>query len=123
LKRGLAEYGVLGGAALLYFWGVGIRVLQGSVSWGRSAVYLPTGLFVLVLINNRLRSKVLAWGIFTGALFLFLIILGTWVVVDRAVVGLPAGDFFRSMGLYVLLAVGALMQLRVPHKAKEGVLP
>lgn len=114
---------MLGGAALLYFWGVGIRVLQGSVSWGRSAVYLPTGLFVLVLINNRLRSKVLAWGIFTGALFLFLIILGTWVVVDRAVVGLPAGDFFRSMGLYVLLAVGALMQLRVPNKAKEGALP
>ncbi|MBL8024054.1 MAG: hypothetical protein JNK54_07225 [Elusimicrobia bacterium] len=115
-----AEYGVLAMAVVLYLWTVGIRALHGSVSWGRSAVYLPTGLLVLALINNRLRAKGLAWGLFTGALFLFLVILGTWVVVDRALVGLPAVDFFRSMGFYVVLAVGALMQLRSRNKEKSG---
>lgn len=92
---------------------------QGPIPWRQSPFFVPTGLVVLSIINSFLRAKGLAWGIFTAAFVVFMIILGTWVVMDRAMKGPPATDFLRSIALYGFLATGALMQLRVSSSKKE----
>lgn len=91
---------------------------QGPISLGQPALYVPFGLLALAVVNTFLRAKVLAWGIFTVALVVFMIIVGTWVVLDRAMKGPPPTDFIRSTALYGFLATAGLLQLRLPAPPK-----
>lgn len=104
-------------AVLLFVWTLVSH--QGPIPWRQSPLFVPAGLVVLSIINSFLRAKGLAWGIFTVAFVVFMIILGTWVVMDRAMKGPPATDFLRSIALYGFLATAALLQLRVSSSKKE----
>lgn len=86
---------------------------QGPIPWTRSAIFFPGGLLILAALNVHLRAKGLAWGVFSLALVSCFIVVGTWVVADRAWAGLPTMDFFRASALYGFLAAAALFQLRV----------
>lgn len=86
---------------------------RGPIPRARSVVFVPGGLLVLSALNFHLRAKGLAWGVFSLAFILCLIVVGTWVVTDRASAGSPTMDFFRASALYGVLAAAALFQLRV----------
>lgn len=103
-------------ATALFLWILALR--QRPLAWGTSALYIPTGLMGLSLVNTFLRAKGLAWGIFTVALVVFMIIVGTWVVMDRAMRGPPPPDFIRTTALYGALATLGLLQLRVSSPPK-----
>ncbi len=121
MKRPIVERGMLLTAAALF--GLMLWGRQGPLSWSQSALYVPAGLLVLAVANTLLRSKVLAWGIFTLALVVLMIIGGTWVVLDRARAGFPSRDFVRSVALYGVLSSIGLMQLRVPAPPKGASPP
>lgn len=104
--------------AALVLGGLTLGWRQGSLSLGQPALFVPFGLLVLAVANTFLRAKGLAWGIFTVALVLFMIIVGTWVVMDRAMKGPPPADFVRSTALYGFLAAAGLTQLRLPVPPK-----
>ncbi|MBK8574142.1 MAG: hypothetical protein IPN90_00145 [Elusimicrobia bacterium] len=121
MKPHRVERVVLVGAAALYLWNLVLR--PGPIPWGTSAVYIPTGLITLSLTNTFLRAKGLAWGIFTVTLVVFMIVVGTWVVMDRAMKGPPPADFARSLFLYGSLAAAGLIQLRVSSSSKGDSSP
>ena len=114
---------LLGGAFLLNVGTLLLRGSRGAALWGKSSFFAPTGLLLLALINIRLRSKLLAWGVFTVAFVLFMIVVGTWVVMDRAMRGPSPIDFFRTSVLYGFLAAAGLMQLRVSSPPKGVSTP
>lgn len=80
--------------------------------WTRSPLFLPTGLLSLALINVRLRSKVLGWGLFAGAFLLFMAVFGPYALGLRADRGLDVLRFMRAMAMYLALAMAGLFQLR-----------
>jgi hypothetical protein len=120
LTRSRVEWSLLAAATALYLWTLALR--QRPMSWAASSLYVPTGLIVLSFTNTFLRAKGLAWGIFTVALIVFMIIVGTWVVMDRAMEGPPSADFARTMALYGTLAASGLFQLRVSSVPKGDTL-
>lgn len=83
---------------------------------GSSAVYLPAGLWLLAGVNARLRSRVLAWSLFTFALVLAFVVFGAWVLASR--VGGSAVNAGSTVVLYAALSSVAAFQLRV-EQTKE----
>lgn len=116
MKGHLFERGVILAAVMIF--GVMLWGRSGPLVWRQPALYVPAGLVVLSSVNSLLRAKVLSWGIFTVALVVFMIIVGTWVVMDRAMKGPPSLDFLRSAALYGCLAMVGLMQLRLSTPPK-----
>lgn len=109
-----AEKAALAAAALLLAAGWAARALRGeSAAPPAGAVYPPLGLFLLGGLNARLRSKVLAWTVFTASLVLALIVFGAGAVAHRAIAGAPTANFVGAAALYAALAVAAACQLRV----------
>ncbi len=100
--------------------GVAAKAHRGeAVDWSDASLYLPTGLLILTAVNSRLRSKVLAWAVFTLALVLGMIVFGAGAVSYRASTGFSAINMGGATLLYASLAVAAAFQLR----AESTVLP
>lgn len=83
-----------------------------TISWGRYPVFLPTGLLGLMLVNQGLRSHVLAWGLFTISFVCFMAVLGALVIGVRTGPGTPWAPFLRALGMYAALCMAGLYQLR-----------
>lgn len=83
--------------------GLGLRQTRG---------FVPAGLLTMSLINVRLRSKALAWGVFAVSFVWFMIVFGPFAVGLRAP---QAGDtlkFMRAIAMFLSLSLAALFQLR-----------
>lgn len=83
-----------------------------SLDLRQARFFLPAGLLSLAAVNVRLRSKVLAWGLFALSFILFMMVLGPWVVGLRIVQTVETLKFMQAMAMYLSLAVTALFQLR-----------
>ncbi|MBL0350773.1 MAG: hypothetical protein IPP68_10450 [Elusimicrobia bacterium] len=111
----------LGLGAALMVGGLAARALRGeNIDVNNAALYLPLGLILLGLVNAGLRSKVLAWGIFTAALVLGMIVFGAWAVTFRSVVGSQTLNFTAATVLYAALTTAAACQLRVRDNQRSG---
>lgn len=100
-------------AALLFLAGVWVQETRSVAEGARGAsFYLPAGLLLMAGLNHRLRSKVLAWGVFTAALVSAMIVFGTWALSVRVEAFPLTVNFLATTVLYASLAVGALFQLR-----------
>jgi heme A synthase len=107
--------------ASLMVGGLAARVFRGEdVDLNNAALYLPVGLVALGLVNAGLRSKVLAWAIFTAALVLGMIVFGAWAVTFRSVVGSQTLNFMAATILYAALTTAAACQLRVRDHQRPG---
>lgn len=112
----MGELTFYGAALAFYAWFVGSSVVStgwGSVDWSRYPVFLPTALLVLSAANHLLRSKVLAWGIFSIGFLCFMAVLGACILSVRTKPDVVWIIFLRIMGLYLCLALSGFYQLRV----------
>jgi hypothetical protein len=98
-------------AALLYGWF--LADANGRIDWTSYSVFLPTALLALVASNYWLRSKVLAWGIFTIGFLCFMAVMGACILNVRTKPDVLWIVFMRAMGLYLCLSIAAFYQLRV----------
>lgn len=118
--RPSAEFVALGAATLLWGGGGAARIARGlPVDGTAAAFFLPTGLLVLTWLNHRLRSRVLAWGVFTLGLTLAMIVFGAWVLADRAAAGVSLVNAGAATLLYGALALAAALQLRVASSKEK----
>lgn len=118
---GRAEQMFLFLSGALFLAGLALAARTGEpVVWTEKRVFLPAGLLSLVLINVRLRSRVLGWGLFSVAFVLFMIVFGPWVLGVRVTAGPETLKFMRAMGMYISLALTGLFQLRAarPEETK-----
>ena len=83
-----------------------------SLDLRQARFFLPAGLMSLAAANVRLRSKVLAWGLFALSFVLFMMVFGPWVVGLRTVRTVETLKFMQAMAMYLSLALTALFQLR-----------
>ncbi len=123
MKRFGGELGFYGAGFALYVWFIGTSVVSagwGSVDWGRYPVFLPTALLALGAVNHVLRSKVLAWGIFTLGFLGFMALLGACILSVRTKPDVLWIFFLRAMGMYLFLALAGFYQLRVDRKNSSG---
>ncbi len=119
MKRFMGELTFYGAALAFYAWFVGSSIVSagwGGVDWGRYPVFLPSALLVLGAVNHLLRSKVLAWGIFTIGFLCFMALLGACILIVRAKPDPMWIVFFRAMGLYICLAMAGFYQLRATKR-------
>jgi len=94
--------------------GIAAKTLRGEpVDGDRASMYFPMGLLILTAVNGRLRSKVLAWAVFTLALVVGMIVFGAGIVTYRASMGFSAANVGAATLLYAALATAAGFQLRV----------
>lgn len=117
---GRAEQAFLFLSAVLFLAGLVLGARTGElVVWTEKRVFLPAGLLSLALINIRLRSRVLGWGLFTVAFVLFMIVFGPWVLGVRVTAGPETIKFMRAMGMYISLALTGLFQLRAARPEEK----
>lgn len=115
-----AEIVALGAATLLWGGGTAARVARDLPIDGTSAAFfLPTGLLFLTWLNHRLRSRVLAWGVFALGVTLAMIVFGAWALADRAAAGVSLVNAGAAALLYVALATAAALQLRVASSKEK----
>jgi len=106
-----------------YFWLAGVLYVLGWIvvltqkgfshdHLGRYPFFISTGLLLLAVINRRLMSKILGWGLFTVSFVCLVVVLGAFVVQMRMVLDLEWFFFVRTLVFYAALSVATLYQLR-----------
>lgn len=117
-----AENAALASAAVFFLAGLAWVARDAgwpAVRWTRYPTFLPLGLILLAAVNHRLRSRFLAWGIFTLAFILLVVLSGAWAVQFRALPAVRGILFLRGFLMYAALALTALFQLRPPRPASS----
>lgn len=111
-KERRGEWGLLAIALVLHLIGIAAATRLPGFRWAHYVVFVPTGLWALAAVNVRLRSRILAWSVFTSAILVFMVILGAWALNSRA--GAPSHGllFLRSLAFYAVLGAAALFPLR-----------
>jgi hypothetical protein len=103
----------LGLSASLFAAGLLLSFRTGeALDWTKARMFFPAGLWAMAAANVKIRSKVLAWGIFTFSFVFFMIVFGPWVVGLRTVATVETIKFMRAMATFLCLAVTGLFQLR-----------
>jgi hypothetical protein len=120
MKAGRGE-AVAMGLAVALFAGMAWES-AGRFGWGSYPIFLPMGLLVLTAANVWLRSRVLAWGVFTLAFVFLVTVLGAFVIQMRTIPDLSWIPFLRALALYAALAMTGLFQLRGGPSAARKTL-
>ena len=100
-------------AALLEAWMLRDLRAAGPIHWRHYSVFLPAGILGLGFVNAFLRSKILAWSVFTLSLIIFMIVLGFVAVAYRQLPQAALGQSVRGLALYAALGTAGLYQLRL----------
>ena len=79
---------------------------------GRSYLFLPAGLLALGVINIRLQSRVLSWGLFALSFVLLVMVFGPVVLQMRFLSEREWINSVRILGMYLALAMTGLFQIR-----------
>ncbi len=107
----------LGLGAVFFAAGLVLAVRTGEgLDWTRARLFLPSGVLSLLAVNVRLRSKVLAWALFSLSFVLFMVVFGPWVLGLRTTDSVETLKFLRAMALYLCFALTGLFQLRAARR-------
>jgi thiol:disulfide interchange protein len=90
-----------------------------SIRWVRYPVFIPTGLLALCVINSGLRSKLLAWSVFTLSFVCLVAVLGAFVIQFRTIVEVPWFAFVRAFVMYLAFSMTGLCQLRPVNRQQR----
>lgn len=79
----------------------------------------PLILILLVLINSFWFSRLVAWMIFSGGFFGFLMVLSGFTLRWRAEPGFDAWPFYRAIIMYVAFVYISLAQIKLLGKEPQ----
>jgi hypothetical protein len=108
-------------STILYLIGMALAIpARNRVDWGNYAVFVPTGLVALAWANSFLRSKILAWAVFSLGFVLALAVFGPLVVGVRIQTGEGWIQLLRAFLSFAGVAGAGALQLRPARREREG---